>query len=358
MTVDDDANEPLGELIDEIANCLSSTIAWVLSDECDELSAAAELANDDHAVRLNELQQDFERFRAKVEAEGAASIVQSTRILDQAVHLVRFAHEFLRSRSHNASNPMSTAISELLFQSIRVTDEINALLRAGFPDGAIARSRTLIELATTLTVISMGNRHTANRWLRHMSYQRAQQVAAIPMDHPEMNDALLAEAKREHSQAVRSYGKSFKEPYGWAHEIVGRKLRRTSPKWNPKFAELMTVAGFDRFAAFVRHSSNFVHADSFGVAKAHSDGASEVRFRSSPHLVSVVVDALLTSVWFASTAVNQTGDAELEFDAFRALVDEFRVDLMIESRRLYPMADQRRHQDRIAAELFPEGTIE
>lgn len=78
------------------------------------------------------------------------------------------------------------------------------------PVTSLARWRTLFELAVTARVLARGNRHTAQRWLRHTHVAAVKDLTRSGLGDP----TTLDQHQRYVARAVKSYGPQFRKPYG------------------------------------------------------------------------------------------------------------------------------------------------
>lgn len=140
--------------------------------------------------------------------------------------------------------------------------EILALMEAGFADGAMARWRSLHEIAVVTIVIADGGEDLAERYVTHDAvakysaanlYQRTCQERGEP-PHPE---AVMEALKAERDTAIGRYEPAFKTEYGWAAMYIGNP--------NPKFSQLEEAAGRASARSNYKLASYNIHAGSRGL---------------------------------------------------------------------------------------------
>lgn len=147
-------------------------------------------------------------------------------------------------------------------RACQVGSEVAALLRTGFADGAVARWRTLHEIAVIALFISEHDESLAERYLLHEAvemhraageYQQyCDQLGCEPF-----SPAELQEMRDVYSSVVARFGSQFREPYGWAAEHLGKK--------RPKFADIERSVEIDHLRPYYRMASHNVHANPKGV---------------------------------------------------------------------------------------------
>jgi hypothetical protein len=110
-------------------------------------------------------------------------------------------------------------------RACQVSDEIICLLEAGFSDGAMARWRTLHEIAAVALLLNQHGEAVAQRYVDHEVIESAraardyEECRELLGDDP-MSEAELEEIHRGHEEAVAAYGPCFDSDYGWAAEAL------------------------------------------------------------------------------------------------------------------------------------------
>lgn len=175
-------------------------------------------------------------------------------------------------REHHLPDGTSDALSDALLglhaRACRVAFEIHSLLSAGFPMGALARARTLHEIAVTAMVLGEYGREPehpdlAERFLLHSNVQ-SWKDALVYQEHYEalgeepFGDEELAAMQQAHDDVVARFGRDFKEPYGWAIGLPLTSLRQ--------FDQLEKLARISHLRGYYRWASHEVHSDAKGWA--------------------------------------------------------------------------------------------
>ena len=153
------------------------------------------------------------------------------------------------------------ALLQLHGRSCRVAREIETLLRAGLPDGAFARWRTLHEIAVTALLIAQEGETLAQRYLEHDTVKRytlmlAHDTHAKALGHQPPTSEERAALHTAYKSLLASHGDAFAEDYGWAALVI---------KGRPTFARLERHAKLDRFRPYYSWSSSGVHAGPHGL---------------------------------------------------------------------------------------------
>jgi hypothetical protein len=156
-------------------------------------------------------------------------------------------------------------LSSLHIRACQVTAEIIVLLENGYPDGAMARWRTLHEISVTSTVLSDGGDELARRYLAHEAIEAKQAVEQYAKDHRELGEKPLAarvlrRIANTYASAITEFGPQFKNKYGWAVGYVGGGS-------DPKFPDLAAAADRAAMHSYYKQASYNVHASPRGIAQ-------------------------------------------------------------------------------------------
>ncbi|HEV2628842.1 MAG TPA: DUF5677 domain-containing protein [Pseudolabrys sp.] len=147
-------------------------------------------------------------------------------------------------------------------RSCQVAEEILCLLSNGFADGAMARWRTLHEIAAVGYLLQRHGDELAERYQHHeviesrkaaIQYQRHQRR----LGQRPLSDNTLRKIEADRASALALYGPHFANPQGWASKHLGKS--------NPSIADIQEGAGIDYLAPYYRMASHNVHANPKGV---------------------------------------------------------------------------------------------
>jgi len=188
--------------------------------------------------------------------------------IDRLRMFVALAREFgegvnMGFRGQQAKHPhLEDVLTRLHARACQVAQEIVCLLGAGLADGAMARWRTLHEIAVVALFLSEHGEALAERYVNHQAveslsaareYQRSSKhLGHDPLPAREM-DALSSQV----DEVVSRYGKEFGTQYGWAAEVLRSK--------RPSFAEIERSVHVDHLRGHYRMASHNVHANPKGV---------------------------------------------------------------------------------------------
>lgn len=194
------------------------------------------------------------------------------------------------------------AITRLHARACQTAAEVLALLSEGLADGAMARWRTVHEIAVVALLLLDGDETLAERYLRHDSIEECRAAE----EYQELYERLGSEPfdaeyletlKRERALLKERWGNPYGTPYGWAASLLGSS--------NPKFFELEKMAGLDHLRPFYRLASHNVHANPKGVLyKLGLLDESNVLLAGSSDLGYLIRAPTPLSRWSSSRAVS------------------------------------------------------
>lgn len=229
------------------------------------------------------------------------------------------------------------ALTSTHARACRTALEVYHLLSAGLSSGALARCRTLHELAVTATVLNNYGRHPehadlAERFILHaeaVKYSEAttyeehvESLGHEPLDQEDLDAALAAR-----DELRERFGSKFDSENGWAIGIDGGTGQ-------VNFRELEKLSGIDHLRPYYRYTSHQVHADSRGAAfTTVSQGGRTVKLSgySNAHLTDPAQLALI-SLHQVTTATVLSGDYPapgdvLTLQALSIMLDETLAEL-------------------------------
>jgi hypothetical protein len=159
------------------------------------------------------------------------------------------------------------ALVGLHSRACRTALEVHHLLSGGFPQGALARCRTLHELAVTAIVLGDHGRGTthsdvAERFVLHeraVNYNEAlvyQQNCAFLGTEPFSEEAMTVMAD-ERKALIDRFGSKFSKSYGWAADVTGNP--------QPNFEDVQKVAELSHLRGYYKLATHEVHSDAKGL---------------------------------------------------------------------------------------------
>lgn len=200
---------------------------------------------------------DLSEFRGRMEQRWGQSLGQLRMLLTMVREWCESAHRRESGRRKHKKKQLRQVVIRLLVRGCQVTDEIICLLENGFADGAMARWRTLHEIAVVAAVISQGGEAIAERYLAHHAVEskRAMDkyvVCCTQLGYRSPSKRAQARILKAYDKAIACYGKPFKTDYGWAAAHLKND--------RPTFADLEAAAGRAEMRSHYQMGNDNIHA--------------------------------------------------------------------------------------------------
>jgi hypothetical protein len=149
-------------------------------------------------------------------------------------------------------------LAGLLQRSMSATNETFTLLQRGFPDGAEARMRTVVELSVVAKFIernstAIADRYTASHDVEMWRRKEDGHVRGL-------TEAMSGQIDEQYERVLRRFGDSMAKPYGWAAPVFGRS--------RVTFADISREYGNVESDSRFSNASHHVHASHSGTLKS------------------------------------------------------------------------------------------
>lgn len=149
-------------------------------------------------------------------------------------------------------------------RACQIASEVLTLLRSGYATAAMARWRTIHELAVVMTLIKKHGQELAQRYLDWEAIETARNAKAYQLHHKDLGyepytTEELSAMQRRRDDVINKYklGSSSKHNYGWAAKVIGNP--------QPNFSLLEKAAGLDHMIPFYHMASHGIHSHSKGI---------------------------------------------------------------------------------------------
>jgi hypothetical protein len=200
---------------------------------------------------------DLSVFREGLEGRWGIAIGQLRMLLTISREWCQDAYRRAKAQKRRKHKQLREILARLLARGLQVTDEILCLLENGFADGAMARWRTLHEIAVVATVIAQHGESITERYLAHQAVESKRAMDKYQACCPKLGYKPLSlraqkRIEKAYDQALARYGHSFKSDYGWA--ALHLKESR------PTFAHLEAAAGRTEMRAHYQMGNDNIHA--------------------------------------------------------------------------------------------------
>ncbi|MBD2841472.1 DUF5677 domain-containing protein [Erythrobacter rubeus] len=204
-------------------------------------------------------ERDFSAFRWRLEARWGEALDDLRLLVDLCTDEGEKERARL-SKSKAKRAPIARhALVQLHVRACQVAREILTLIENGFPDGAMARWRTLHEIEIIALLLHDGGNELARRYFDHQVVERKkaadlhQRTCRVSGSTP-LSQKEMAEIEEDFDSVVKLHGKEFAGDYGWASRYLNNP--------NPRFANLAERAGAEASKPEYKYASYNVHASS------------------------------------------------------------------------------------------------
>lgn len=181
-------------------------------------------------------------------------------------------------------------------RACQVLSEITVLIKCGFPEAALARWRTLHELAVTALLIFDREEDEGEGLAERFILYDIVEINRAQIAHNEhcqklqmspISDEERSQVEKEVNNLRDRFGKDFGNRYGWASEVTGNA--------KPSFSVLEKTVGLDHLRPYYSFASYGVHANSRGLTVRPSQPSYTDELIAGPSVYGLTDPILLTA---------------------------------------------------------------
>ena len=287
--------------------------------------------------------KETKEFRDRLSLRWAPSLGTLQMILTMAREVGANVRRQTSSKSFAHSTHLIDVQTRLHARACQVTDEILCLLQSGFSEGALARWRTLHEIAVVSDVILEGGEEIAKRYVVHHSIETLRAAEEYQRLHRRLGFKPISVSKmrtisEDAAKAKALYGKAFSSQYGWAADLLNMQ--------RPTFVDLEKRANSDQYRSHYKWASEGVHAGSKGIFKPEPRigrhkvmlaGPSNGGLADPGHATALSLGRITAN----AASLNPIFDMDVSIKMLRVLIDEAGRQFLACHREL--MKDERLH---------------
>ncbi|TCK68448.1 DUF5677 domain-containing protein [Acidipila rosea] len=206
----------------------------------------------------NSLQEtDILEFRKRIDGRWGKPLGQLRMLLTMSREWCQEINVRESRHGKHKNGRSRRLLIRLLVRACQVTDEILCLLENGFADGAMARWRTLHEIAVVAAVILQYGDEIAERYIDHQTVESKRSMdkyiaCSQQLGYKPMTPRMQARITKAHEKVITKYGKTFHSDYGWAAYHLKKE--------KPNFTHLEEAAGRAEMRAHYQMGNDNVHA--------------------------------------------------------------------------------------------------
>lgn len=268
--------------------------------EQDISKAILELSRDIAASIYQQLPRDRFSYLIEYDQTVAAQNVLIRRIWAEAIEFAKYQYFIARDAfsyvmTHHAARLKKgrrEALGSVVTRSLLVFREILALCEVGFPDGAMARWRTIYELQIILAALNEIGGEVYELYIAAERVTSLRYIEAI--ERRKGNYKILEGIKMQMDEIRSKHGKQIFEDYGWA--AAGLNKSRVS------FRDLEQIAKHDFQRAEYKFASRLIHGNHFEyislLGYPEWSGAQGPLIGPSPYGVELVLEESVKTLTF------------------------------------------------------------
>jgi hypothetical protein len=206
--------------------------------------------------------KEISEFRSRLYERWNAGISKLRMLVTMARELGDNINRDARRNPDSSGAALVDVLTRLHARSCQVAEEVLVLLETGFANGALARWRTMHEIAVTAAFVSEHGIECATRYVDHQiveSYKGAREYETVhvKLGYDPIPTREVETLRKRYEHTIKKYGESFAAQYGWAAKYLkGRQ---------PTFKEIEKAANIDHLRGHYRMASHRVHANPKGI---------------------------------------------------------------------------------------------
>ena len=210
------------------------------------------------AAEAGRQRADMEPFTQRLAQRWKRPVARLSMLLTIARELGESVNNEVRTPEFADRRHTVNVLTRLHARACQIALEIITLLRGGFADGAIARWRTLHEIAVTAFFVAQYGESVAERYIAYRVVESFRASVEYEKHRDRLGYEPLAPDKLRHTAsafaaAEARFGKNFTKPYGWAAEALKMK--------DPKFVHIEEAVRIDHLRPFYKLATQNVHAN-------------------------------------------------------------------------------------------------
>lgn len=269
MTDDEENNWYLSALRPTIEHLADEAEAYdEIDDETEEsiLQSGVDVLLDELARQHDTAIQEERANRTRMNASIRQSWGHALDFLDFFILVNQHARRHIETMAdinEKGENYQFDALMRLHVRALRVSREVASLLRAGFANGAIARWRTLHEIAAVANIVAEEGEEAGERFLK---FKTAKDLFRVQTNYHEYLDELgfgeieeetVEELKKKTEELTDEFGDDFDDVNGWAVKFVDSDGRVT-------VTDLIKEGGLENYLPFYALACDAIHAGAKG----------------------------------------------------------------------------------------------
>lgn len=184
------------------------------------------------SMNAGEMLQEQSYIRDEFEARLHGRWMRAFNLLEMLIVMnTEVGQEFIEQTSTEENKSYKfNVLFRIHTRACQITYEILTLLKSGFPDGAIARWRTLHELAVLSFFIFDNDEELALRYIEYEGIENAKEMFEYQkrcgkLGYKPLLWKEIDRIKQRRRELIMKYGQEFAEEYGWTCSVLEKSKR-------------------------------------------------------------------------------------------------------------------------------------
>lgn len=222
-------------------------------------------------------------------------------------------------------------------RSCQIATEIHIIIANGFADGAMARWRSLYEIAVLSEFLLDKPEELIQKYLDYIFVENYYEAVEYRKNHdllgyPPLEAEDFAIKEHNFNMQIEKYGSDFAKPYGWAKEYL--------PKGKCNFSGMEDGVSFKEFRSFYKLANTYVHSSSKGFLyklglydseEVMLAGPSNYGFTDPAQLTALFLHIISSTLSYFDTYLEDIVYSEVRQRMIKNIGDEFgEVDTKLE----------------------------
>jgi hypothetical protein len=286
-----EAGEPFAD--EEIADVLDSAIPRIVESLVNSL-------DDDTADMLAWHKDREARFNGNVAQRWEEGFDLMTKLSVMCLETGEITLKQCRPPVDSPEAYKFEALLRLHARACLIYGEALCLMKGGFADGAMARWRSLHEIATIAFYLANGDSRLSERYLRHQFVEKHKKLRSYKAHEKRLrlqpiDPAQVQLIEQEYQRLITEYGIDFKGNYGWAAAAL--------KKANPNFSDIEKKVGVDHLRPYYKWACEKIHASTNGLYKTLGLGDDEMIMLAGPSNYGLTDPAQMCALSLYQTTV-------------------------------------------------------
>ena len=231
-----------------------------LEEAADALLAELKLKMPQMLIEEWKVQADFEERLYQRWQKGLDLFETILKISVEAGDTFNQKH---RPQAAKENDLVFEVLTRLHARACLTASEVKVLLKSGHASGALARQRTLHELAVVAYFICEHGNEVAESYLLHEvveSKKAADQYEkyCIRLGYESLDPNEIADLRIQYDALCKRFGETFKTTYGWAAQALNKK--------QPTIEDVERAVQLDHMRPNYRMASHGIHPNPKGIA--------------------------------------------------------------------------------------------